>query len=367
MKKDFKILYIDDEVQNLNSFKATFRRDFEIFTAINTREAHQILKNHTVQIIITDQKMPEITGIEFFKQIIDIYPDPIRILLTGYTDIDALADAINIGNIYRYITKPWNELELRNAIKNAFDTYYDKVLLKEKVRELEQTNEELNRFIYSISHDLRAPVASIKGILNLINLEGLNDLPENKSYAEYCNMFSSCVEKLDFYIQKTIQYYRANKSVIERKAIDFNQLLNNLITYQIPQKKEVKVSIEIQQTEVFWNDEFLLEVILGNIISNAVDYQRAEELDKYVTIKIVNDFENAFICIEDNGIGIEKEYIDKIFAQFFKGRHHQGTGLGLYIVKQTVQKLKGEIKVTSTVGIGTKIEIRIPNITPECE
>eukprot|EP01132_Coremiostelium_polycephalum_P018197 gene18197-21715_t len=113
-----RVLYIDDEDHNLQAFKASFRRQYEIYTANSASEGLKILENVPVHVIIADQKMPGTTGVEFFKSIIHTYPDPVRILLTGYTDIEALADAINHGDIYRYITKPWNDLELHNSIKN---------------------------------------------------------------------------------------------------------------------------------------------------------------------------------------------------------------------------------------------------------
>ncbi|RZK69410.1 MAG: hybrid sensor histidine kinase/response regulator, partial [Pedobacter sp.] len=197
-----RILYIDDEENNLNAFKAGFRRQYEIYTAISAADGLKILENISVHIIIADQKMPNTTGVEFFKSIVNIYPDPVRILLTGYTDIEALADAINHGDIYRYITKPWNDLELHNSIKNAYDAYKTKIDLRNKIAELEKTNNELNRFIYSISHELRAPLVSTLGIVNVVKMEGLFD--DN----EYWRLIETCSNKLDYYIQKTLQYYK---------------------------------------------------------------------------------------------------------------------------------------------------------------
>ena len=94
--KDISVLYIDDEINNLSSFKATFRREFQVFTAENAKIAKEILKDHDVHIIISDQRMPEMTGIEFFQNIIDEYPEPIRILITGYSDIQAVIECRNI-------------------------------------------------------------------------------------------------------------------------------------------------------------------------------------------------------------------------------------------------------------------------------
>ncbi|GAB3221792.1 response regulator [Algoriphagus aestuariicola] len=118
-----RILYVDDEENNLQAFKATFRRDYKIFLAISAKEGEDILAREEVDIIITDQRMPEKTGVEFLESIIPIHPKPIRLLLTGYTDIQAVIDAINKGQVYHYLTKPWEEDYLRTVIKNAFEVY----------------------------------------------------------------------------------------------------------------------------------------------------------------------------------------------------------------------------------------------------
>jgi len=122
-EKKIKILYVDDEENNLQAFKATFRRDYKIFLAISASDAREILKVEDIDLIITDQRMPEETGVEFLESIIPLYPSPIRILLTGYTDIQAVIDAINKGQVYHYLTKPWEEDYLRTVIKNAFEIY----------------------------------------------------------------------------------------------------------------------------------------------------------------------------------------------------------------------------------------------------
>lgn len=117
------VLYIDDEVHNLTSFKASFRRIFNITTAESAEEASKILEKEDVHVILSDQRMPRMTGIEFFESITVSHPDPIRILITGYTDINAVIDAINRGQVYKYLTKPWNEEDVKNYIEKAFEVY----------------------------------------------------------------------------------------------------------------------------------------------------------------------------------------------------------------------------------------------------
>ena len=351
-----KVLYIDDEENNLLAFKASFRRQYEIYTANSAAEGLKVLQNLSVEVIIADQKMPHTTGVEFFKSITDTYPDPVRILLTRYTDIAALADAINHGDIYRYITKPWNDLELHNSIKNAHDAYRAKIDLRNKVQELEKTNDELNRFIYSISHELRAPLVSVIGIVNLVKMEGLYH-----SSGEYWELIESCSNKLDYYIQKTLQYYKNNKNVSDTSSIDFQRLIDEIIDLYAYTDRDTKFNVNITQTGQFMGDAFRIEVILGNLISNAIKYQKDNEQHKSVDITIEVSSFSAEIWITDNGLGILNEHLEKIFTQFFKTKNNKGSGLGLFIVKEALNKINGKIDVSSSLDQGTTFKITIPN------
>jgi len=141
--KKISILYVDDEENNLIAFKATFRRKYDIKTAINAEEAIALLNQYPFEVIITDQRMPKITGVEFLEQIIPTHPEATRILLTGYTDMSAVVDAINKGKIFHYLNKPWNEEELESTIEKAFQAYLEKQKLKEMNEQLMLTNEQL--------------------------------------------------------------------------------------------------------------------------------------------------------------------------------------------------------------------------------
>jgi DNA-binding NtrC family response regulator len=123
MSKPFSILYLDDEEQNLVSFQALFRRQYNVFTTTSAHEAVDILNNNDIQVIFSDQKMPEVSGVEFFETILPDFPHPVRILLTGYADIEAVIDAINKGQVYRYVAKPWDANELAVCVENALEKY----------------------------------------------------------------------------------------------------------------------------------------------------------------------------------------------------------------------------------------------------
>jgi response regulator RpfG family c-di-GMP phosphodiesterase len=137
------ILYVDDELNNLVSFKAVFRMKYNVFTAVSGEEAVKHLRSKVVNIIITDQRMPQMTGVEFLESILDEFPDPIRILLTGYADMNAVIDAINKGKIFHYLTKPWNEEELDLTINRAYEVYKQKMDEKEMNYKLSLSNEQL--------------------------------------------------------------------------------------------------------------------------------------------------------------------------------------------------------------------------------
>jgi response regulator RpfG family c-di-GMP phosphodiesterase len=141
--KKITIWYVDDEQNNLISFKAAFRIKYNVLTAISGEEAIKILRNNVINIIITDQRMPNMTGVQFLESILDEFPDPIRILLTGYADMNAVIDAINKGKIFHYLTKPWNEEELDLTITRAYDIYSRKIEEREMKEKLELSNEQL--------------------------------------------------------------------------------------------------------------------------------------------------------------------------------------------------------------------------------
>ncbi|MGN0002712.1 MAG: response regulator [Sphingobacterium composti] len=137
------VLYVDDEENNLFSFKATFRIKYNVHTAISGDAALEIVKKKPIDIIITDQRMPEMTGVEFLEKVIDINAEPIRILLTGYSDMSAVIDAVNKGKIFHYLTKPWDEKELDDTIQRAYQIYADRKSAMEKFSQLELSNEQL--------------------------------------------------------------------------------------------------------------------------------------------------------------------------------------------------------------------------------
>ncbi len=142
--RSIRVLYVDDEPNNLASFKATFRLRYDVTTAISALEAIEVLDREKMfHIIVTDQRMPQMTGVEFLESILDKHPEPIRLLLTGYADLNAVIEAVNKGKIYHYLSKPWNEEELDHTLQQAYHIYEVRQAEKEENQKLHVNNEQL--------------------------------------------------------------------------------------------------------------------------------------------------------------------------------------------------------------------------------
>ncbi|GAB1444870.1 MAG: HAMP domain-containing histidine kinase [Cyclobacteriaceae bacterium] len=241
-----------------------------------------------------------------------------------------------------------------------------KKLVKKRTEELEKTNkelklrnDELDRFVYSASHDLSSPLKSILGLIKVAKMEN----PEAQQL-QYLIMMKKSVDKLESFIEEVIQYSRNARLPIKHECFQFKQFaLDILLNYQYINDYN-KITFEIEDTtgEPITTDGMRLRIILNNLISNAIKFHRTD-LNEKPKVKITRLIEsnNDVISVEDNGRGIESEYLDKVFEMFFRGTETMpGSGLGLYILKEIVNKLNGEIRVKSEVGKGTAFVIALP-------
>ncbi len=137
------ILYVDDEEHNLIAFKAVMRRKYQVFTAISAEEALALLGNNEIEIVISDQRMPHTSGVQFFSKIKKLHPDPIRILLTGYSDMESVVDSINKGEVYRYLTKPWDSDYMISAVNQALELFHLRKENKQLIADLKRVNSQL--------------------------------------------------------------------------------------------------------------------------------------------------------------------------------------------------------------------------------
>lgn len=358
-EKPIKILYIDDEEHNLHSFKATFRKQWDITTTTSIAVAEELLSTNDFQIVLADQRMPIMTGVQFLENIRKQYPGIIRILITGHTDIAAAIDAINKGEVFRFIDKPWDYTYVENAIQNAFDIYKTREDLKQRNTELQKANEELDKFVYSASHDLRAPLMSVLGIVNLALLE--EDL---QSQNEYLELIRKSVKKLDTFIINIIDYYKNARGESVLTNIDFDELITEVqatIQY-LPEFGNLKIYTDLQQDNTFKSDVIKLRIILNNLLNNAVKFQDPSKENPFIKLSVETTSSHAKITIEDNGMGIRETDQDKIFKMFYRaGISNSGSGIGLYIVNEAISKLNGTIDISSEYGVGTTFVINIPS------
>ncbi len=355
-----RVLYIDDEDNNLHSFKASLRKDFHVVTALDAEEGLRIAKMEEFHVVIADQRMPGMTGVEFFEQLREINPDPVRILLTGYSDIASVIDAINKGEVYRFIDKPWNLEQIKNAIKNAAEIYLTKKELKDKNERLKKAHTEMNQFVYSLSHELRGPLMSISGVSKLAKMEA-ND----PNMIEYFEMIDSATLRLDDFIYKMLDFYRSTKIDNKITKIIFNDIINQ----QLEAYKEkwglddIKIDIQVDQEHDFYSDDAKLRVILNNLFSNAYKFQKLTSQSKFIKLDVNVKDELAVIKVEDNGIGIDEKYHEEVFNLFHRAtQRNVGSGLGLYMVKESVTQMGGEIRLESKLDQGTIFIISIPSL-----
>src|SRR6185437_11037449 len=218
------ILYVDDEENNLNSFRAHFRKQYEVYTAISAAEAFNLLEEHKIHIIISDQRMPSTTGVEFLEKTVEKYPESMRLLITAYSDLDVVIKAINQGQINKFIQKPWDWEKLALAIENCAIIYQSKIELRKKNEQLEKLNGELSKFVYSISHDIRSPLMSILGVVQLSKA-----IKKSKEVEHYFDIINTCVSRLDTFIINIIDYYKNSNAGERKDKIDFKELALKVI------------------------------------------------------------------------------------------------------------------------------------------
>lgn len=355
-----KILYIDDEQNNLFSFKAAFRMHFDIYTATQPMEAiNHLITHQDIKVIFCDQRMPDITGVDLFEQIKSLFPLPVRVLITGFADIDAVIDAINKSNIFQYLKKPWKEEEILTTIEEAVKYYNSNSMLYTRNQELKEAYKELDKFAYSVSHDIRGPLA---GMLTGIDyLQNSNNIDEVK---ELMMMMKKSLMQLDEYIIAMHEYYNHQKGQVSIANIDFTQLVKESqnIYSVFADAHQIKFEASVSQSENFRSDLVSLKLILNNLLSNAFKYQKTDGSLKSVTLNIEVQNGLATIFVSDTGIGMKQEILGQIFDLHFRSETDgAGFGFGLFNLKGALIKLKGQIDVQSQLGSGSTFKITLPS------
>lgn len=236
---------------------------------------------------------------------------------------------------------------------------YEQVLEKTN-QDLRKSNHELDKFVYSVSHDLRAPLLSMQGIVEITADETQEELT-----ATHMQMLKGSIQRLDNFVEEILNYSRNARNELKNGAVDFRKIMDEItgdLKYMASETKNIKIDMDIRQDSDFYSDEGRIRVIVNNLVSNAIRYHNPDAEQPFVNITAHLNGQ-AKIVIEDNGIGIPEQYHQKIFDMFYRvSEKSRGSGLGLYIVKETIDRLSGNIEIESKPGLGTKFTIHLPNM-----
>lgn len=256
------------------------------------------------------------------------------------------------------------ELEMARLQKEALlsdERKHNEEALELSNRELRKSNQELDKFVYSVSHDLRAPLTSMLGIIDISE-----DVSEDIFIKKNLGMMKASIGKLDCFISDILEYSRNSRLEVKKERINFEEILNDIsnnLKYMNRRNRMVEINVNIANEVPFVSDKYRLIIVLNNLISNAIRYQNPKAEKAFVNVRVNSNAKETFIEIKDNGVGVRKEYHEKIFDMFYRiSQNSEGSGLGLYIVKETIEKLKGKIEVESELEVGTIFNIHLPNL-----
>lgn len=232
------------------------------------------------------------------------------------------------------------------------------VALIKKNEELEKANQELDRFVYSASHDMRAPLSSLLGLMEIVRLTN-----KDEELNEYFVLMKKRILTMEGFIKEITDYSRNARTDIEVEEIRLIDLINEVLTTIdfLAHDAGIKRKLNIPADLVIKCDVARLKVIMSNLITNSIKYHNASKSDKWFKVSAREEGNGYVIEVSDNGIGIADQYQDKIFDMFFRATEgSEGSGLGLYIVRETVEKLSGKISCDSTLGKGSTFTLYLP-------
>lgn len=357
-KSKYSILYVDDDKENLTVFYATFHWNYEVVMASSGKEALMILVERKVDIIITDQQMPEMTGTQFLECVVPNFPDIPRIIITGYADVESIIEAINKGKIFQYITKPWKKDEVQEIVDRAIEETNLKNKNRKLINGLKRSNiqlnnalSELDRFIYKASHDLMAPITTIMGLVNLAKLD-----VEHQERINYISKIDLTAKKMKYFLSHLTLVNMVYDKTIHKKKTRLFKVLNNYKSYS---NASFQIEVEIDKDINCYTDEELLNIAFSQIIENSLKFRHPGRKG-VVRIEGKKHDEGVFIAIADNGLGIDENFNEQYFNMFFKGGNSKGSGIGLYLARKVIEKLKGEIWLAGKMDEGTTVNIFLP-------
>jgi signal transduction histidine kinase len=369
MENDLKILMLEDLEEDVGLIERTLKKQGISFVSkrVDTRaEFIHALESFLPDVILSDHALPQFNSLEALTICRSQHVEVPFILVTGTVSEEFAVSCLKQG-ADDYVLKS-NLVRLPSAIQNALKQRHHEhkrkkaeLALRQQNEELVKINKELDSFVYSVSHNLRAPLMSVLGLINLVQVENKKVKPDLNGYFQ---MMQQSVHKLDDTLKEILDYSRNARSGLNIEEVEFQKMLEDSFERMryMEGSEQIKKAISVNQKTVLHSDPYRLSVIINNLVSNAIKYRDPKKAQSQIAIDAAIDNENLVVVFRDNGIGISTDYIKKIFDMFFRATDRsEGAGLGLYIVKETVDKLHGEINVESVIGEGTTFHITIPN------
>jgi signal transduction histidine kinase len=341
------ILIVDDENDNVEALERIFRLKYKVLKATSGQQALRVLDQHPepVALIITDQRMPEMTGVEFLARTIESRPETVRILLTGYTDIESVISAVNSGQIYRYLTKPWDPVDLQATVDRAVERYLLGVELKEKnaalgkaLTELQTLDQAKTQFMILINHELKTPLTSILSFADLLSETRLN---EDQTLC--VSRIKKSSNRLKNLIDDVLLIVGGETKTLKVRTQPFeaSQILPALAPELAALMKQKNQSLKFSALEKrVVGDVTLLQQVVHRLIHNAAKFGK-DQSEISLTSTLLSPHRVRW-TIENKGGAISQSVIDKVLQPFFIDEdvmnHSTGMGLGLTIC-QTLLKL----------------------------
>lgn len=368
MKSTLNILILEDMEEDVTLIKHTLKKSglqFEV-RQVDSRDGFiRALDEYDADLILSDHSLPQFNSVEALDICKKRGSQVPFILVTGAVSEEFAVSCLKQG-ADDYVLKS-NLARLPNAIVNSLrqkEAEEAKIkssqALQEQNAELKKINKELDSFVYSVSHNLRAPLMSVLGLLDLAK----HETHQSQALDQYFEMMESSIHKLDETVKEILDYSRNARQNLTIEKIDLRKMITDHFEKMqfMAGSDIIRREISIREHTPFFADTYRLSVILNNLISNSIKYFDPAKKNPFIRIRAEINSDSASLELEDNGIGIEARYLNRVFDMFFRATdQNRGAGLGLYIVKEAVEKLRGEISVESRIGEGTVFRIQMPN------
>jgi signal transduction histidine kinase len=368
------ILYIDDDESNLLVLKATCAGELNVITASSGAEGLEVLAEREVAVLLVDQRMPGMTGVEVFEVAQEKYPDSVRILITAYTDLTEAIAAINRGHIRRYLRKPWEPEELKAALKEAVEIFQT----RKKIADLETRLLETERtyalgvVAAGVAHELRNPLAAMSMNLELarMRLDAMNRSLAGGESVDPSHLVSlaNALEKLEGAADNAKKIAEGLELSNRRRDLELTADLSEILDLTLKFMraallKRARLQVDTDPVPVVQGSPQELGQVLINLLVNAMQAvpDRAAS-DNLVGVRLAPASELGWVELQvyDNGEGIPEEVLGRVFDPFFTTKSQGGTGLGLAISKKIVEQSGGTITAESETGNGTSFTVRLP-------